>query len=116
MPSPNIVSPTSIVLKSIGTSVGTSNLTVVTCPSNKSIKVSSLMAANVTATASSISLRFDDGTATHSMMASIAVPDNATLLCITRENPAYLKEGEKIEAVCDAENAIHLTGSYEEIS
>jgi hypothetical protein len=43
------------------------------------------------------------------------VPDNASLLPVTRENPVYLTEGCSLEATTSVEGSIHVTGSYEEI-
>jgi hypothetical protein len=44
------------------------------------------------------------------------VPANASLVVISRENPAYLGEGYSIQVVAAATGAIHITGSYEEIA
>lgn len=116
MAAPNIVSPTTVTLKSVNTTVGTSVVTLVTCASNKAVKVSSLMAANVTATSASVSVRFNDGTSTHAICSTIVVPANASLLCVTRDNPVYLEEGKSIQAVAGATGAIHVVASYEEIA
>lgn len=117
MASPNIVSPTSILLKSIGSTVGTGVTTLVTCPANKAAKISSLTAANVTETATAVTIRFNDGTATAAVVWSISVPSAASLICVVRDqNPVYLKEGESLQAIASATGAIQITGSYEEIS
>jgi hypothetical protein len=116
MAAPNIVSPTTITLKGISSTVGTSSMTVLACPSNKAIKVSALVAANITATATAVVVDISDGTNSRSLVSNIAVPANASLLCITRDNPVYLEEGNSLKITAGATGAIHFTGSYEEIA
>lgn len=116
MAAPNIVSPTTVTLKAVNTTVGTSAITIVTCGSNKAVKLSSLMAANVTATNAAVTLRFNDGTSTHAICSSVVVPANASLLVVTRDNPVYLEEGKSVQAVAGATGAIHVVASYEEIA
>ena len=116
MATPNIVSPTTIKLKSFSVGLDTTPVALVTCGSDKSIKVSSVVFSNVSATAVGATLQFNDGTATHAVCMSVSVPTAASLLPVTRENPVYLQEGQSIEALCTTSGGVDATGSYEEIS
>lgn len=113
---PNLVSPTSIVLKSFAAPAGTAAATLVSCGTASSVKVSCVVAASVTTAATDFTLAFNDGTATHAIVYAAVVPANAALLPVTRENPVYLTEGTSIEATSSVEGSVHVTGSYEEIS
>jgi hypothetical protein len=50
MAAPNIVSPTTITLKQLSTTVGTAAITLVTCAADRAVKLSTLYAANVDGT------------------------------------------------------------------
>ena len=113
---PNIVSPTSIALKNFAAVAGTSVSTLVSCGTANSVKVSVVVAANVTTAASDFTLQFNNGTDTYSIVSSAVVPANASLLPVTRENPVYLTQGCSLEATSGSEGTIHVTGSYEDIS
>ncbi len=115
MPLPNIVSPASITLKNFAAVAGTSAVTLATCGTSNSIKVSCVVAANVTSSSSDFTLSFNNGTTSYSIVSGAVVPDNASLLPVTRENPVYLTEGCSLEATTSVEGSIHVTGSYEEI-
>lgn len=117
MAAPNIVSPTTITLKQLSTTVGTAALTLVTCAADKAIKLSTLFAANVQGTnAGDITIRVSDGTATHAVCSTVSVPADASLVVVDRNSPVYLEEGDSIEAIASAAATIEIVGSYEEIA
>lgn len=117
MTAPNIVSPTSITLKQLSTTVGTAAITLVTCATDRAIKLSTLFAANVQGTnAGDITIRVSDGTATHAVCSTVSVPADASLVVVDRNSPVYLEEGDRIEAVASAAATIEIVGSYEEIA
>jgi len=116
MANPNIVSASNIKFRALAVAATDTFTNVVTCGADKSLRVSSVVVSNITATASSFSLVLSDGTATHSIASSITVPKNASLVVISRDNPVYLTEGYSIEVAANAAGAIHVTGSYEEIA
>ena len=94
MTAPNIVSPTSITLKQLSTTVGTAALTLVTCATDRAVKLSTLYAANVEGTnAGDITIRVSDGTATHAVCSTVSVPADASLVVVDRNSPVYLEEG-----------------------
>lgn len=117
MAAPNIVSPTSITLKQLSTTVGTAALTLVTCATDRALKLSTLYAANVDGTnAGEITIRVSDGTATHAVCSTVSVPADASLVVVDRNSPVYLEEGDSIEAIASAAATIEVVGSYEEIA
>jgi hypothetical protein len=117
MAAPNIVSPTSITLKQISSTVGTAAITLVTCAADRAVKVSTLYAANVQGTnAGDITIRVSDGTATHAVCSTVSVPADASLLVVDRNSPVYLEEGDRIEAIASATGTIEIVGSFEEIA
>lgn len=116
MAAPNIVSPTTITLKSVGTTVGTAAVTILTCPSNKALKVSTVYAANVQGTnAVDVSCRLSVSGTTHAIASTISVPADATLIVVDRNAPVYLEEGNSLEALASTA-ALHIVASYEEIA
>lgn len=117
MAAPNLVSPTTITLKNLAVTVSTSATTIVTCPTDKALKVSSVIAANIDGTnAVDYTLRVSDGTATHAVCSTVSVPADASLVVVDRTWPVYLPEGWRLEHLASAANDLHVTGSYEEIS
>jgi 3-polyprenyl-4-hydroxybenzoate decarboxylase len=115
MPTPNIVSPTNIALKSFAASVSSAFTSILSCGSNKVLKVSSLVASNVTATASSISIAVNDGTVARSVVTDVSVPENASVVIVSRDNPLYVVEGHSVEVASGVPSEVEITGSYEEI-
>jgi len=117
MAAPNIVSPTSITLKQISSTVGTSAVTLVTCATDKAVKVSTLLAANVQGTnAGDITIRVSDGTATHAVCSTVSVPADASVIVVDRNSPVFLEEGDSVEAIASATGTIEIVGSFEEIA
>lgn len=117
MAAPNIVSPTTITLKSVGATVGTSAAAFVTCPSNKALKVSTVYAANVNgSSAADFSCRLNVSGTTHAIASTISVPADATLIVVDRNAPVYLEEGASLEAVASSTAVLHIVASYEEIA
>ena len=117
MAAPNIVSPTTITLKSLRSTVGTSAVTLVTCASDKAVKVSTLYAANVQGSnAGDITIRVSDGTATHAVCSTVSVPADASVIVVDRNAPLYLEEGDSVEAIASATGTIEIVGSFEEIA
>lgn len=114
---PNIVSPSTINLKNARVSPGTAATTVVTCAANKSIKISSLFAANRDgASAADVTCILNVSGVTHAIASTVSVPADATLVVIDRNSTVYLEEGHVLEAIASAAGAIQIVASYEEIA
>ena len=117
MAAPNIVSPTTITLKNVGSTVGTAAITLVTCGSNKAVKVSTVYAANIQGSnAVDVTCRLNVSGATHAIASTVSVPADATLVIVDRDSPVYLEEGHTLEAFASATGSLHLVASYEEIA
>lgn len=119
MAAPNIVAVTSIYGKTMGASLGTTVTTdILTCPSNKVLKINSIIVANVDGTNSAdATVYFFDNTASarYALASTIAVPADASIVVIDKNSAIYLEEGDQIEAGASASGDLVITISYEEI-
>ena len=124
MAAPNIVSVSSIYGKTTGVLLNTTTTTgILTCASNKVLKINSIICANVDGSSSAdVTVNFFDtdsdggGTdRTNPIASTVTVPADTTLIVLGKDSPIYLEEGDKITAGASANADLHLTVSYEEI-
>ena len=119
MAAPNIVAVTSIYGKSLGAALSTTVTTdILTCPSNKVLKVNSIIVANVdgSSSADATVYFYDNSASTRYQIAStVAVPADTSLVILDKNNSMYLEESEPIEAGASASGDLVITISYEEI-
>jgi hypothetical protein len=119
MAAPNIVGVTSIYGKTMGAALGTTTTTdILTCTSNKVLKINSIIVSNVDGTNSAnVTVNFYDSSASgrYALASTIAVPANATLIVLGKDSPIYLEEGDQIEAGASATSDLHIIISYEEL-
>jgi len=120
MANPNIVNVTSIFGKTNGLAVTTTPTAIVTnlSASNKILKINSLIIANVNGT-SSADITADvlkNGTTSRRIAFTIAVPNDATLVLISKDTSIYLEENDSIRLTASANTALEAVCSYEEIS
>ena len=124
MAAPNIVSVSSIYGKTTGVLLNTTTTTgILTCASNKVLKINSIICANVDGSSSAdVTVNFFDtdsdggGTdRTNPIASTVTVPADTTLIVWGKDSPIYLEEGDKITAGASANADLHLTVSYEEI-
>ena len=119
MAAPNIVNVTSIYGKTMGAALGTSAYTdILTCPSNKVLKINSIIVANVDGSAAAdVDVCFYDNSATarYKIASTVAVPADTTLVVIGKDSPIYLEESDQIEASASAASDLEIIISYEEI-
>lgn len=116
MTAPNIVSPTTITLKNVASTVGTSAVTIVTCPTDRALKVSTLYAANKDGTSAADTTVNLVSSATVAICSTVSVPADASLVVVDRNSPVYLEEGDSLTASASATGAIEIVASYEEIA
>ena len=123
MANPNIVSVASIYGKTVyDTDVATSAASLVSnaASSGKILKINSLIIANIDGTNSAditVTLRNAAGSSTYSTLAStIAVPNDATLVVISKDTAIYLEEDMSLYVLASAAGDLSATCSYEEIS
>ena len=119
MAAPNIVNVTSIYGRTMGAALGTSaNTDILTCPSDKVLKINSIIVANVDGTNSaSVTVHFYDNSASarYNIAHTVDVPADSTLVVIGKDSPLYLEEGDQLEARASADNDAEITVSYEEL-
>lgn len=124
MANPNIVNVTSILGVTTAISLSTTSATTFltnAASSNKVLKVNSLMASNIDgATSADITIRYHlaaaGGGTSIPIANTIAVPADATLVIIGKDNPIYLEENRSLTAQASAANDIAIICSYEQIS
>ena len=119
MAAPNLVNVSSILGKTMGAALGTSaNTDILTCPSDKVLKINSIIVANVDGTnASSVTVHFYDNSASarYNIEHTVDVPADATLVVIGKDSPIYLEESDQIEAEAADASRLEIIISYEEL-
>ena len=119
MAAPNIVNVTSIYGKTMGASLGTTTTTdILTCGSNKVLKVNSIVVSNIDGSSNSdATVYFYDSSAAarYALAYTITVPADATLVVVGKDNPIYLEESDQIEAGASSTGDLQIVISYEEI-
>ncbi len=120
MAAPNLVNVTSITGKIDGHALTTdaisdSGSNVLTCASNKLIKINSIIVANVDGTNSvNIDVAVNlDSDARFYLAKTVALPADSTLVVIGKDSPIYLEEGDELEARADVASDAELVVSYE---
>jgi len=119
MAAPNIVNVTSIYGRTQGAALGTT-LTdeILACPSNKLLKINSIIISNVDGSNSAdVTVYFYDGSASSrlAIASAVAVPAKTTLVVIGKDSPVYLEESDAIEAGASAASDLQIIISYEEL-
>ena len=119
MAAPNILSATSIFGKSVGASLDTTLTTdILTCPSDKVLKVKSVIVANIDGTNdAAVTVYFYDNSATarYALASTVNVPADASLVVLGQDSPLYLEESDQIEAGASASSDLQIVISYEEL-
>tara|TARA_R110002094_G_scaffold166439_1_gene149843 strand:- start:253 stop:618 length:366 start_codon:yes stop_codon:yes gene_type:complete len=118
MANPNLVAVTSIYGKSIQGALGTTVTTdLLTCASNKLLKVNTIIIANIDGTnAATVTMGIIKSGGSVVLFAStIAVPADATLVLIDKNSSFYLQEGDILEGGAGAASDLTYTISYEEL-
>ena len=117
MAAPNLVNVTSILGKTIGATLSTgSNTDILTCGSDKVLKINSIIVANIDGTSSAdVTVSFYDSSATarYKIASTVAVPADSTLVVIGKDSPIYLEENDQLEARADVASDAELVVSYE---
>ena len=118
MANPNLVAVTSIYGKSIQGALGTTVTTdLLTCASNKLLKVNTIIVANIDGTnAATVTMGIIKSGGSVVLFAStISVPADATLVLIDKNSSFYLQEGDILEGGAGANSDLTYTISYEEL-
>ena len=118
MANPNLVAVTSIFGKSIQGALGTTVTTdLLTCASNKLLKVNTIIIANIDGTnAATVTMGIiKSGGSVVLFAKTISVPADATLVLIDKNSSIYLQEGDILEGGASAAGDLTYTISYEEL-
>lgn len=119
MAAPNIVNVTSIYGKTMGAALGTNtDATILTCATNKVLKINSIIVANVDGTNSAdVTIKVYDSSATTSyrLAFTVAVPADSTLVVLGKDSPIYLEESDEIRGGASASGDLEIVISYEEL-
>mgnify|MGYP003110971972 CR=1 FL=1 len=123
MANPNIINATSILGKTVfdaDVSNTASELLENAALSGKILKINSLIIANIDGVDSAnitVTIRNAAGGTTYSTLANtIAVPNDATLVVISKDTSIYLEEDMSLYVKADVAGNLSATCSYEEIS
>ena len=119
MAAPNLVNVTSIYGKTMGAALTTTVTTdILTCPSDKVLKINSIIVANIDGTnAADVTVHFYDSSASarYNLALNVTVPAKSTLVVIGKDSPIYLEESDQIEAGASANSDLSIIISYEEL-
>jgi|TARA_R100000030_G_scaffold14112_2_gene9323 hypothetical protein len=119
MAAPNIVNVTSIYGKTRGQDLTTTtNAGILTCASNKVLKVNSIIVANIDGTNTAdatISFFDNDQSGTFLLASTVSVPADSTLVVIGKDSPIYLEESDEIRGGAGADGDLEVIISYEEL-
>ena len=118
MAAPNVVNVSSIYGKTMGGTLATSNADMLTCPTDKLLKINSIIVANVDGTdAADVTVAFynADNTTAYHLAKTVQIPADSTLVVMGKDAPIYLEEGDKIQALASAAGDLEIIISYEEL-
>jgi hypothetical protein len=119
MANPNIVNVTGIYGKTQGQAVTTTLTDFVVNPSSsgKIFKINTLTCANINGTAvADVTVVVSKAGTEYYLAFTIAVPNDASLVVITKESSIYLEENDKIRVQSSINGYLQVICSYEEIS
>ena len=117
MAEPNVVAVSSIYGKTaVDADVAASAVSLLTCASNKLLKINSLVIANIDGTnAATIDVWVTRSSADYYIAKTISVPADATLVVIDKNMGLYLTESDVLKIQASAAGDLSATCSYEEI-
>jgi hypothetical protein len=123
MAAPNLIGATTIIGKTTGVNLTTTNATLAlnnAASSGKCLKVNTLNVANYGATAANITITYytaaNIGGTAFAIAGNVSVPGGSTLNVIDKSSQYYLEENTSLGATAGAINTLIVTVSYEDIS
>ena len=120
MANPNIVNVTSILGTTLVTTmITTANTTLLvnSASSGQVWKINTIVASNLLPTSTAtINLQVSDGTNNKSILSTVDIPSDATLVAIDKNSSFYLTEGYSIKGSSATNSSIDLLISYEVIN
>jgi len=124
MAAPNIVNVSTIIGKSATIALTTTSATTLVsnaASSGKVFKINMIQIANVDGTnAADVTVDMHSaasgGGTAYSLVATVSVPADASLIALDKSTALYLEEDKSITATASAANDLEVIVSYEEIS
>ena len=119
MAAPNIVNVTSIYGQTRGQDLTTTTTAgILTCASDKLLKVNSIIVANVDGTnAANVTISFYDSSqsSAKALASTVSVPADSTLIVLGKDSPIYLEESDEIRGGASVNGDLEVIVSYEEL-
>ena len=119
MAAPNVVNVTSIIGKTQGAALTTSNADQLVCATDKLVKVNSIIVSNVDGSNNAdVDVSFVDSSSGNLVLhlaKTVTVPAKSTLIVLGKDAPIYLEEGDKIQAKASAASDLEIVLSFEEL-
>ena len=119
MAAPNIVNVTSIYGRTRGQDLTTTTTAgILTCASDKVLKVNSIIVANIDGSNSAdVTVSFFDNSqsGTFLLASTVTVPADSTLVVVGKDSPIYLEESDEIRGGASANGDLEVIVSYEEL-
>ena len=119
MAAPNVVNVTSIIGKTQGSALTTSNADQLVCATDKLVKVNSIIVSNVDGSVTAdVDVSFVDSSSGNLVLhlaKGVTVPTKSTLIVLGKDAPIYLEEGDKIQAKASAAGDLEFLVSFEEL-
>lgn len=118
MAAPNLAGMTTITGKVTGSGslTTTTTTTIVTCPTDKVLKINSIIAANIDgADSADLTVGVYDSPDTYYLAYQIPIQGQSSMVVLAKDNSIYLEEGNKITAGASAAGDLSLVVSYDEI-
>jgi len=123
MTEPNLVNVTSIYGKTkVETlrddAISHSHSSILTCDSDKTIKINSVIVASIDNSNSvdiTVAINHHDH-GRHYIAYLVTLPSKSTLVVIGKDSPIYLQEGDELEARATADSDADIIVSYEELN
>ena len=119
MAAPNVVNVTSIIGKTQGSALTTSNADQLVCATDKLVKINSIIVSNVDPNnTADVDVSFVDSSSGNLVLhlaKGVTVPTKSTLIVLGKDAPIYLEEGDKIQAKASAAGDLEIVLSFEEL-
>ena len=117
MAAPNVVNVTSIIGKTQGSALTTSNADQLVCATDKLVKINSIIVSNVDPNnAADVDVSFVDSSSGNLVLhlaKGVQIPYKSTLVVLGKDSPIYLEEGDKIQAKASAAGDLEIVVSFE---
>lgn len=116
MAAPNLINMTTITGRTAVADVTTTASTILSngANSNTVLKINTIIVTNVDGVNSAdITVRLVRSSVNYHLASTIAVPADASLVVISKENSIYLEEGDTLTALASANGDLQIVVSYE---